>query len=239
MGLIDKLLLQAEQLYDALDPILIPGLLYLPVRGWKRLRDVEGVRFAVVTMVLLCAGYVLLFGTAAPEWIQERYYRPIIPFAAVLAAMGYFCFGRDVPKKSVLYTLMVLVLAACLYDALEEPIRAHRRSQVEAGRWLSRYDPDYRGFIVSDYTVPVLYARAKYFDPFKTEDLFREMLSRGEQIDYIILDGEEEGTWYARYAREHGWRLVHRREERNIRIYRRPDADAAGMAFGERPSGAL
>lgn len=216
MSLVDKLLLQLEQLYDALDPILLPGLAYLAVRGYKHLRKV---RFALIVLLLVCGGYVALFGLAATNWVQERYYRPIIPFAAVLAAMGYYCLARDVRKKAVLYTLMALVAAACLWDALQQPIRAHRKPQTEAGRWLRRQDPEYDGFVISRYSQPVYCARMKLFDPAGTESLFHDMRRRGHRFRYIILDGDERGNWPRAVALQKDWVLVYRDLERDLRIY--------------------
>lgn len=219
MGPLDKALLHLDKLHDALDLLLIPGLIYLVVRGWKHLK---GVRFGVLSAGLVCAAYVGLFSVAATGWVQQRYYRPIIPFAAMLAALGYYCFALDVRNRRVLYGLTAVVLVVCCVDVLHKPIRAHRYPQIEAGRWLKRHDPGYDGLVVSDYTIPVLYADMKYFDPKNTEQLFRDMVARGYEFRYIILDGDEGGAWYREYALENGWILIYRGSERNIRIFKSP-----------------
>jgi hypothetical protein len=211
-----------EQLIDAFDPILIPGLLYLPVRGWKHLR---GKRFAIAVPLVLCLSYIILFSLAAGGWVQERYYRPIIPFAAILAAMGYYCMGKDMARKAIIYPLICLVLAACLWDGMEEPIREHRRPQTIAGKWLRQYDPTYDGFVISDNTQPVFYAGMKYFDPACQRSLFLDLQRAGYRFKYIILDGDEEDKWYAQYARHNNWNLIYAEQERDIRIYQSPMSD--------------
>jgi hypothetical protein len=214
----DSITLQLEQLYDALDPILIPGLLYLAVRGWKHLK---GRGFAAVVPLVLCLSYVVLFSLAASGWVQERYYRPIIPFAAILGAMGYWCLGKDFPRKKILYPLMVLVLAACLWDGMRDSLRGHRRAQTLAGVWLRRHDPDYDGLVISNYSQPVYYAGMRYFDPM-CEGLFDELRKEGYRFKYIIVDGDETDRWYARHARQNGWQLIYTENERNIHIYQNP-----------------
>ena len=226
----DSFLLQLEQLYDALDPILIPGLLYLLVRGRRHLR---GERFAVGVPFILSLSYIALFSLAASGWIQERYYRPIIPFAAILAAMGYYCLGKDFPKKKILYPIIFLALAACLWDGMDKPLRYHRRPQTLAGLWLARHDPDYTGFVVSNYTQPVYFAGMRYFDPECTKSLFMDLQKADYSFKYIIVDGDEGETWYARYAREKDWKRIYTETERNIRIYQKPDYDPAATTAPE------
>lgn len=222
--MLDKLLLQLQQLYDALDPILIPGLLYLAVRGRKHLK---GKRFAVGVPLVLCLSYIVLFSLAASGWIQERYYRPIIPFAAILAAMGYYCLGKDLPKKKILYPIIILTLAACLWDGMGSPLREHRRPQTLAGVWLGRHDPAYDGFAISRYTMPVYYAGMKYFSPECPEQLFDGVRRAGYEFKYIIVDGSREHMWHARHARENDWKLIYTEDERNIRIYQKPAPDGS------------
>lgn len=221
--MLNKLLLQLEQLYDALDPILIPGILYLAIRGWKHMKRRGG---AVGIPLLLCLSYIALFSLAAGGWVQERYYRPIIPFAAILAGMGYHCLIKDFSKnKKVLYTLMFLVLAACLWDGLEEPIRQHRRPQTVAGKWLHGHDPNYTGFVVSNDTQPVHYAGMKYFNPECPESLFRDLNAAGYEFKYVILDGDDD-EWHADLVSRDDWPCIYRENERNIRIYQNPESDS-------------
>ncbi len=220
MSVIDAILLHLDHIYDTLDPILIPGLLYLPVRGWKHLKKV---RFGVVAILIIYLAYVALFGAAATGWVQERYYRPIIPFGAMLAALGYYCFAQDVKNRKVLYGLAALVALACMVDMLRKPLREHRRPQVEAGKWLKQYDPKYDGCVVSNYSIPVLYADMRYFDPKRTEDLFLDLVDQGRECKYIILDEDEKDTWYGQYALKNNWVLIYREPERDIRIFKNPD----------------
>lgn len=212
---------QLQQLYDALDPILIPGLLYLAVRGWKHLK---GRRLAVGVPLVLCLSYVALFSLAAGGWVQERYYRPIIPFATILAGMGYWCLGRDFPKKKILYPIIILALAACLWDAMQDRVRGHRRPQTVAGMWLRRHDPDYDGFVLSKDSQPVFYAGMKFFSP-QCRELFTRLRNNGHRFKYIILDGDDRDAWFGRYARDNGWKLIYAEDERRIRIYENPRSD--------------
>jgi len=219
MGLLDKVVLQLQQLYDALDVLIIVGLIYFAVRGRRHLR---GVRFGVITLLIMCLAYIVLFAGAASGWVQERYFRPIIPFAAILAAAGYYCLAKDVRKKRVLHIVAAVVLLACLWAMLAHPIRAHRRPQTEAGLWLKRHDPQYKGFVVSSYSQPVFYADMEFFEADGTEDIFLGMVARGQRFKYIILDGDEGRKWYGRYAVENGWQLIYEEDERRIRIYENP-----------------
>jgi hypothetical protein len=218
MSALQKVLLHAEQLEDALDPLILVGLAYLLVRGRRHLK---GVRFGVLCLLGFVAAYVLVCAVMASHWVQERYYRPIIPFAAVLAAMGYWCLARDVRSRRALYAAGGIVLVLCLFFTLREPIRAHRRPQTQAGRWLRAHDPAYDGFVVSEYSQPVYYAGMKFFDGGQagTEGLFRDLAARGVPFKYVIVEGEPEGDWPERYVAEHGWRLVYQEPERNLRIY--------------------
>ena len=220
MSVIDAVLLHLDHIYDTLDVLLIPGIIYLAVRGRKHLKNV---RFGVIAVLVIYFAYVALFAAAATGWVQERYYRPIIPLGAMLAALGYYCFSRDVRNRRVLFGLAALVATACLVDTLRKPIRAHRRPQVEAGKWLKEYDPQYDGCVVSSYSIPVLYADMHYFDPRNTRDIFQKLAERGQECKYIILDEDQKDEWYGQYALKNNWVLIYREPERNIRIFENPD----------------
>jgi len=218
--MLDKILIHGREVFGALDVLLIPGLFYAAVRGRKHLK---GVRYGVLVASFVCVAYVVLFAITATGWTQERYYRPIIPFATLVAALGYYCFALDVRRKDILYPLLGVVALACAVDVLHKPLRAHRQPQVEAGLWLKRHDPDYEGFVVSEYTIPVLYAEMKYFDPHGARKLFKDLKSHGYLFKYIILDGDAKGQWYRKYALKHDWSCIYREPERNIRIYKNPE----------------
>ncbi len=227
MSVLEKVLLHAEQLDDALDPLILFGLAYLAVRGWRRVKGLTGARFGVLCLVGFMAAYILTCATVTPHWVQERYYRPIIPFGAILAGIGYWCLIQDVRNRKVLYVAAAIVLGLCLWDILRRPIRAHRAPQSEAGRWLRAHDPDYDGFVVSEYSQPVYYADMKFFNGRRadTEDLFHELLARGVPLKYVILEGEPDEDWPERYVAEHQWPLIYQEPERNLRIYARPEAE--------------
>ncbi|MEF8787490.1 MAG: hypothetical protein V5A84_00335 [Planctomycetota bacterium] len=76
--------------------------------------------------------------------------------------------------------------------------------------------------MISDYNIPLLPTDMKYFDPRGARDLFNDLRSKGYRFKYIILDGEEKGRWYKKYALENDWRCIYRSAERNIRIYMNP-----------------
>jgi hypothetical protein len=131
-----------------------------------------------------------------------------------------------VRSRKVLYGAAAVVLGLCLWDILREPIRAHRRPQTEAGRWLRAHDPDYGGFVVSEYSQPVHYAGMRFFDGGQaaTEELFRDLLARGGPLKYVIMEGEPDEDWPERYVAEHDWPLIYQEPERNLRIYARPES---------------
>lgn len=221
MGFIDCIFQHLSKLYDAFDIILLPGMIYLLARGRQHLK---GIRFGIIVALLFMGIHIGMCGYGATGWIQERYYRPLVPLAAMLAALGYYCLAKDIKKKPVLIILGTLTLAACLVDMLNKPIREHRAPQTQAGHWLRKHDPDYRGFVISNYSQPVLYADMKYFDPRRNEKLFHELSRRGAPLKYVILDGDEEGKWYTRHVRDNSWELIYKTKERNIRIYENPAA---------------
>ena len=90
-------------------------------------------------------------------------------------------------------------------------------------------DPEYKGFVVSNWTQPVYYAGMKHFDSKGTRDLFLELRKRGVAFKYFILQGELEGwdAWAQEYVDEHGWPIIHRDAGADIRIYQDPQ-------YGER-----
>jgi hypothetical protein len=107
------------------------------------------------------------------------------------------------------------------------------------GRWLGRLDPRYDGFVVSRYTQPVYYAGMDYFDTDHTRDLFVDLKKRGTEFKYIILDGDETGTWYRQYVTDNNWVCIRSEQERNIRIFLNPEYPIPGkspMITGSRTS---
>ncbi|MEF8787489.1 MAG: hypothetical protein V5A84_00330 [Planctomycetota bacterium] len=135
MEAVNDIFLHLDTLVEALDLLLLPGLVYAAVRGWKHL---EGVHYGVLVALAVIAGYVAVFAIGATEWVQTRYYRPIIPFAALVAALGYYCLALDVRDRRILYPLLGLVVLACSVDLLHAPIRSIAgRSLRPASGWRS------------------------------------------------------------------------------------------------------
>jgi len=221
MGALNSIVRQFAQMYDVVDPVFLAGMIYLLVRGRKRL---TGVRFGLAAIAVVVGCYFVLFTLTAGVHIEERYYRPMLPFFGLLAALGAYCFIQDVRNRKVAYAVLGLIFAACIVVAVREPIRAHRRPQTEAGLWLRQHDPDYKGLVVSNWTQPVYYAGMKHFDSKGTEDLFLELYAKGMAFKYFILQGDLHpgDAWAQKYVDEHGWPLIHRDGKADIRIYQDP-----------------
>lgn len=233
MELFSDLARQFEQIYDTVDIVCAAALAYLVVRGWKRLK---GGRFGVVAALIMVLSYLLLFTFTAGHWVQERYYRPVLPFFVLLSALGLHCLSEDIRSKKVVYCILGLIFIGFMVDAVREPVRAHRRPQTQAGLWLRDRDPEYKGFVLSNYPQPVFYAGMKHFDTCKSEDLFLKLRERGEQFRYVILDGglDERERWAAEYVAENEWRLIRHVPERDLRIYENPEHEARSQ--GAEPS---
>ncbi len=230
MGPLTSIARQFEQLYDVVDPVFLLGMIYLLVRGRKRL---TGVRFGLTAIAVVLACYFVLLTVTAGVHVEERYYRPMLPFFGLLAALGAYCFIEDVRNRKVVYAVLGLIFLGCVVVAVREPVRAHRRPQTEAGLWLRQRDPDYKGLVVSNWTQPVYYAGMKHFDSKGTGDLFLELRKRDVAFKYFILQGELEAwdAWAQEYVDEHGWPIIHRDAEADIRIYQDPQYGERG----ERP----
>ena len=237
MGLFDNLLWQFRQIFDTVDIVCAAALVYLLVRGRKHMK---GNRFAVLSLsipvLFYCLLFTIMFSTAlAGAKVAERYYRPVFPFIAVLSSLGLYCLSRDIKNRNLVFCIFGLIFVGFMVDMLREPIRAHRRPQTEAGLWLREYDPHYGGFVISDYSQPVYYAGMKFF-PARRQDLVMELVERGGNFKYMILDGDAEQAykWAREYVEEHNWQLVYPNEdyprnERNVRIYENPDYRGQGV----------
>ncbi len=227
MELVNNLRQQLAQIYDTVDIVCAVGIVYFVLRGRRHFRGAGRAVLlpAVVPLcyVLVLAGMSLRHGTA----VAERYYRPILPFLVVFSALGLYCLGQDVKRKRALHVVVALVLLGCLVVTLRGPIRAHRRAQTEAGRWLRARDPGYHGFVLADYTQPVYYARMELLPAYRGEGVLGDCLRHGEPVKYAILDkGHGPGhEWAQKYIEEHQWRLIYRGEERDVRIYLNSEFD--------------
>ncbi len=223
MQLLSNLARQFEQIYDTVDLVCVVGLVYLVVRGWKHLKA-HG--FEILALALPVLLYFLLFTFMAGSRVQERYYRPVLPFFVVLSALGFYCLIEDIKNKKVVHGILGVIFVGLMVAGLWGPIRGHRRPQTVAGLWLKNYDPNYKGFVLSNYSQPAFYAGMRHFDVKSTEELFLELVARGEPFRYIILDGElnEKEAWAEEYIVEHNWDRIYRppNQERDLRIYESP-----------------
>jgi 4-amino-4-deoxy-L-arabinose transferase-like glycosyltransferase len=195
------------------------GLAYWLLRGRRRLDGPVGPIVAVALAFVLHITVLTLFDRAS-----ERYYRVLVPPAFALAGGGLYALWMDLERRPVVrYVLFGLLVAICLGAALLEPIRAHRRPQVDVGRWLRQYDPGYDGFVLSSYPQPVYYAGMRYLpsDKYGSRRVFRQLTRAGYWPRYVILDGDdaEEMPWLGELVRRPVWKLVHSEPERNIRIF--------------------
>ncbi len=221
MGPLTSIARQFDEIRHVVGPVCLLGMLYLLVRGRKRLTDA---RFGLIAIGVVLTAYFVLFTLTAGIYVEGRYYRPVFPFFALLSALGVHCFMQDVRNRKVVYAVLGLIFVGFVVMAVKEPVRAHRRGQTLAGLWLKQHDPDYKGFVVSNWTQPVYYAGMKYFDTRSTKELFLELRRRGEPFKYFILDPELDPpeVWAQEYVDEHGWLVIHREAQRDVRIYLDP-----------------
>ncbi len=239
MQLLSNLARQFEQIYDTVDVVCVAALVYLVARGWKHLK---GHRFGVLALALPVLSYFLLFTFMAGSRVQERYYRPVLPFFVALSALGLHCLTEDIKNRKVVYGILGVIFVGLMVAGLREPVRAHRRPQTEAGLWLKNHDPDYKGFVLSNYSQPVFYAGMRHFDTIGTEELFLELLARGEPFKYMILDGEMDGkeAWAGQYVVEHDWPRIYYNQERDLRIHENPQCgEQTGRQGRQAPDGPL
>lgn len=217
---------QLGQLLDSLGVVGAFGVAYFAVRGRCHLRVPRGLLSAVGLLLVAYAFVFTLWGRA-----EERYYRPLVPLLSILAGGGFYALWRDLTGRRLLRALLLGALVlGCLAFGLHRPLRAHRRPQTEAGRWLRRQDPDYDGFVVSAYPQPVFYAGMNLLPADQPRSVMLRCLRTLRPTPYapryVILDGDdaEKYPWLAHMVESRRWRLIYREPERNIRIYRRVQA---------------
>jgi len=208
-----------DRLCDALGWLGFSGLVYWLVRGRRRLDAPTGPLAAMAITLALYFLALLLFGRTS-----ERYYRVLAPLAFVLAGGGLWALWRDLERRRVLRgVLFGFVVVLCLGAAVYKPIRAHRRPQTQAGRWLRDYDPEYDGFVLSSCPQPVYYAGMHYLpsDKYGSRRTFRQLARAGYWPRYVILDGDdsEEIPWLGKLVQRPAWQLIHTEPRRNIRIF--------------------
>ncbi len=205
------------EMAQAFGAVMCLSLVYFLVRGRRRLQA-GGADFFLFLGALLAYHTVISLGA---ERI-DRYYRPIMPLLCVFAAAGLFSLLKDVGKRWAGVALVIFVVLVYLAFSLRHPIRAHRREQVQAGRWLADHDPQYRGYVVSSYSQTVLYSNMQFLH----SDVGREGLQRLADAwcapKYALLDGHRECRTIARFLSENHWRLLRTFPERPIRVYRNP-----------------
>jgi len=194
-------------------------LIYYLVRGRRRLRAEPGQLFVVLGVFF--AYHFVISLSACPI---ERYYRPAMPLLSVFAGAGLLCMLRDIGSRRVAVALVALLGLAAVAWSLREPIRAHRREQVVAGRWLREHDPRYKGFVVSSYSQTVLYSGMRYLDAEMGRTRLARLMNLPEAPKYMMLERHAERDYprLLEFLADYQWKLLRTFPERKIRIWRNP-----------------
>ena len=220
----EALITSLDPLYAAFDLLLLVGLCYLLARGWRTLRSRwrECAQLATIPALFFASLWAWqMFGTG----FHERYLRPVLPLAAIFAGIGYHRLARDIGRRWAVYPLFGIIFLAAIVFALQEPLRAHRHPQTEAGRWLRRADPVYHGLVISDYSQPAYYAETDYVPPDAMwQGWYERHLGKTGAVKYFILErpSPEERTWAHDYVKKHDWPVIFYDAARKLRIYRNP-----------------
>lgn len=188
MSPLRNLLHHGTQILDILDVTGLVGILYLVVR-WRRCP--QGMGRGVALALALPAAYFLMITAAsmmARTPVSERYYRPVLPLLLVVAAAGFHCLLKAVPKRVLATGIVFVLVAGNLVDMLDEPIRAHRAPQKHAGQWLRRHDPGYNGYVFSDYSQPVYHAGMSYLPAEGALWIMRRLSEGAREVKYAILE---------------------------------------------------
>jgi hypothetical protein len=120
--------------------------------------------------------------------IAERYYRPVLPLLLILSAVGWYQICKDIPRRFIVGVLLLVLVGGNVFYILRGPIREHRAPQTKAGEWLREYDPEYRGYVWSDYSQPVYYAGMEYLPAESINWIRGKMPDGGMGVKYAIIE---------------------------------------------------
>lgn len=159
--------------YEPLLTLLLP----LALLGWLagRVRERDRVQRAERTVVLaFVVPYLLAIGLF--ELTYERFFLPLIPFAAVFVAVGFEAAARRVGslalRRAAIATVacaLALPLAACVKLAW---LRARPDTLDEAAAWIAKHAPRERVWISASQPLDLpLFREPEGFKPFGAKQL--------------------------------------------------------------------
>lgn len=217
----DNIITQFSQICDTIDLLGVILVVYFFLRLSKYERSTWRELAFTVAFPVAYFAVILFMSLNDKVAIAERYYRPVLPFLVILMARGLWSFRRDVKRKWIFGGVLCVFLLGSFYGIFSQaPIRAHRLPQMKAGRWLKEYDPDYAGFVMSDYTQPV-YAADMVWLP-ADKQLCEGFLNAGYKVRYCILEDDAQRKYpeVHKWMESDEWRKIYTNEEREIKIFR-------------------
>lgn len=217
-GFLLSLITNLKQVDDALTVFVWLGLTYLVVRGFRR----RGSALELAAPLLLLLGYHVVISYFADP--IDRYYKPILPVMAVFGAAGAYYLSVDTARPRLSRAVAMCAIAFMIFYAMRSPIRSHRAEQSEAGRWLGRYDPAYRGPVVARFPQPAFYAGMRFIGTKGDPGAMQKFLMGPDAAKYCVVERHtDEGMpWLGQSLAWLNWRMVRRFPERDLRIYQHP-----------------
>ena len=192
MNLLQILVEQLSHIKAAVNVTGALGCIY----GLVRFRRCWQGKWRVLGLLLTLPGGYWLATTLAAIFggfaVAGRYHQPVLPFLLIFSANGLYCLLQDVQIK-VAGAILLIVVGGSLADMLGEPVRSHRAAQEKAGRWLKKHDPDYDGFVFSDYSQPVYYAGMEYLPAEAGLWLVPRLSEKAAEVKYAVLEHDTVG----------------------------------------------
>ncbi len=190
MSLADNLLHQFAQIADNLDVTGLLGWAYCCVRPVSCFKDR---RRSLLIVLALPVAY--MFAVTVPSMmgetsIAERYYRPVLPLLLMVGAVGWYKLLSDIGDKKWIMVMLAVLIGGNLVDMLDDPVRAHRAPQTQAGKWLQKQDPEYDGYVWSDYSQAAYFTGMEYLPAGAIRWVRRNMPHDGREVKYAMFEPE-------------------------------------------------